>query len=174
VGNDQGAVREVAAWASVVVLAVPYGELDTVVKTAGATLDGKTVVDVTNALNPDMSLALGFSTSGAEELQKKAPKAHVVKAFNTVFAQHMDSGRVAEQTLTALVAGDDVGAKRTVLELARGIGFEAVDAGPLKNARLLEPFGYLNIQLGYVLGMGTQIGFKLLHGEQALPPVAAG
>ena len=97
----------------------------------------------------------------------KAPKAHVVKAFNTVFAQHMDNGRVGDQTLTVLVAGDDIGAKRTVLELARGIGFETVDAGPLKNVRLLEPFGYLNIQPGYVLGMGTQIGFKLLHGDQA-------
>ena len=42
-----------------------------------------------------------------------------------------------------------------------------MDAGPLKNARLIEPFGYLNIQLGYVLGLGTQIGFKLLHGEPA-------
>jgi len=57
----------------------------------------------------------------------------------------------------------DASAKKTVLDLARGIGFDAVDAGPLKNARLLEPFAFLNIQLGYALGMGTQIGFKLLH-----------
>ena len=49
-------------------------------------------------------------------------------------------------------------------ELARQIGFDAIDAGPLKNARLIEPFAFFNIQLGYVLGMGTQIGFKLLHG----------
>ena len=54
--------------------------------------------------------------------------------------------------------------------LAHGIGFDAVDAGPLKNARLIEPFGYLNIQLGYVLGRGTQFGFKLLHGEPAPRP----
>jgi hypothetical protein len=39
-----------------------------------------------------------------------------------------------------------------------------VDAGPLKNARLLEPLALFNIQLGYVLGMGTQIGFRLFHG----------
>jgi predicted dinucleotide-binding enzyme len=51
-----------------------------------------------------------------------------------------------------------------VLELARQIGFDAVDAGPLRNARLLEPLGFFNIQLGYVQKMGTQIGFKLLHG----------
>jgi predicted dinucleotide-binding enzyme len=87
-----------------------------------------------------------------------------VKAFHTVFAQHMDSGRVGDLQLTTFVAGDDARAKKTVLELAIGIGFDAVDAGPLKNARLLEPFALFNIQLGYSLGMGAQIGFKLLRG----------
>jgi 8-hydroxy-5-deazaflavin:NADPH oxidoreductase len=163
VGNDPAAVREVADWANVVILAVPFGALDQVLETAGSALDGKTVVDATNAINPDMSLALGFSTSGAEELQKKAPKAHVVKAFNTVFAQNMPTGRVGTHALSALVAGDDAGAKSTVLALSKAIGFEAVDAGPLRNARLLEPLGYLNIQLGYVLKMGTDIGFKVVR-----------
>ena len=148
----------------VVFFAVPFGALDDVVKTAGEVLEGKTVVDVTNALDANMNLAVGFTTSGAEELQKKLPKSRVVKAFNTVFAQHMDTGKLGDQRLTAFVASDDAGAKTTVLGLARDIGFDAVDAGPLKNARLLEPLAYFNIQLGYVLGMGTQIGFKLLHG----------
>ena len=164
VGNDKGAIREAASWGDVVLLAVPFGAIDDVVRDAGEALAGKTVVDVTNALDANMDLAVGFRTSGAEELQKKLPKARVVKAFNTVFAQYMDSGRLGDKPLTAFVAADDAGAKQTVLELARGIGFDAVDAGPLKNARLLEPLALLNIQLGYGLGMGTQIGFKLLHG----------
>lgn len=87
----------------------------------------------------------------------------MVKAFNTVFAGTMDSGRVKERQLTVLAAGDDDVAKRTVLELARSIGFDAVDAGPLRNARYLEPMGVQNIQLGYGLGMGTEIGFTLVH-----------
>jgi predicted dinucleotide-binding enzyme len=111
-----------------------------------------------------MNLAIGFTTSGAEELQNKLPKSRVVKAFHTVFAPHMDTGKLGDQRLTTFVASDDASAKKAVLELARGIGFDAVDAGPLKNARLLEPLAFFNIQLGYVLGMGTQIGFKLLHG----------
>lgn len=164
VGKEQGAIREAAAWADLVVIAVPFGAVDDVVRAAGGVLAGKTVVDVTNALDASMNLAVGFATSGAEELQKKLPEARVVKAFNTVFAQHMDSGRLGDRPLTAFVAADDAGAKKAVLELARGIGFDAVDAGPLKNARLLEPLALLNIQLGYALGMGTQIGFKLLHG----------
>jgi predicted dinucleotide-binding enzyme len=87
----------------------------------------------------------------------------VVKAFNTVFAQHMDSGRLDGERLTAFAAGDDAAAKAAVLELEREIGFDAVDAGPLRNARLLEPLGYLNIQLGYGLKMGTDTGFRLMH-----------
>jgi predicted dinucleotide-binding enzyme len=65
--------------------------------------------------------------------------------------------------LTLLVAGDDAAAKETVITLGREIGFDSVDAGPLKNARLLEPLGYLNIQLGYMMKMGKEIGFKLIH-----------
>jgi 8-hydroxy-5-deazaflavin:NADPH oxidoreductase len=164
VGNDKAAIRETAAWADEIILAVPFGAIDDVVKSVGDAFDGKTVIDVTNALDSKMNLALGFDTSGAEELQKKIPKAQVVKAFNTVFAQHMDTGRVGDQPLTAFAAGDDVNAKQEVLELAREIGFDAVDAGPLKNARLVEPLGFLNIQLGYTQKMGTQTGFKLLHG----------
>jgi len=164
VGKDKAAIRDAAAWGEIVILAVPFGALDEVTKDVADLLAGKTVIDVTNALDANMNLAIGFTTSGAEELQRKLPKARVVKAFNTVFAQHMDSGHLGNTPLTAFVAADDAGAKKAVLELARAIGFDAVDAGPLRNARLLEPLAYFNIQLGYTLGMGTQIGFKLLHG----------
>ena len=163
VGNDPAAIRETATWASEVILAVPFGAIDATLTAIGPALEGKTVIDATNVLGAEMQLALGFNTSGAEELQKKVPKARVVKAFNTVFAQHMDTGHLRDQELTAFVAGDDARAKEDALGLARDIGFDAVDAGPLRNARLLEPFAYLNIQLGYVLNMGPQIGFKLLH-----------
>jgi 8-hydroxy-5-deazaflavin:NADPH oxidoreductase len=164
VGNDKIAVRETASWAEIVLLAVPFAAIDDVIKEVASVVEGKPLVDVTNALDAKMSLALGFTTSGAEELQKKAPQARVVKAFNTQFAQHMDSGRLNDQRLTVFVAGDDTAAKNEVTELITAIGFEAVDAGPLVNARLLEPLGYLNIQLGYVLGLGTQVGLKLVRG----------
>ena len=164
VGKDRGDIRDTAGWGEIVILAVPFGALEDVVRTTGEVLSEKTVIDVTNALDANMNWAIGFTTSGAEELQKKLPKSRVVKAFNTVFAQHMDTGKLGDQRLTAFIAGDDAGAKETVLDLARQIGFDAVDSGPLKNARLIEPFAVLNIQLGYVLRLGTQIGFKLLRG----------
>jgi predicted dinucleotide-binding enzyme len=163
VGNDPAAVRETARNAEVVFLAVPFGSVDDVVREVRGEVDGKVIVDVTNALNPDYSLAVGFTSSGAEELQKKLPGSRVVKAFNTVFAQHMDSGHVKDEQLTVLAASDDAEAKRTVIELAKSIGFDAVDAGPLQNARLIEPFALQNISLGYMLGLGTEIGFRLVR-----------
>jgi len=163
IGNEPAKLPELANWAEIAMLAVPFTAIDSVVKAAGDALEGKILVDVTNALSADMQWAVGFTTSGAEELQRKVPKARVAKAFNTVFAQHMDSGHLDDQQLTAFVAGNDAGAKNEVLELARNIGFDAVDAGPLSNARLLEPLGFLNIQLGYGLKMGTQSGFKYFH-----------
>ena len=163
VGRDPTGVRDAAAWSEVVILAVPFPVIDETVRELGDSVRGKVLVDATNALTADFQLALGFSTSGAEELQKKAPNAKVVKAFNTVFAQNMATGQVKGERLTLFVAGDDGRAKEQVLGLGKGMGFDPVDAGPLKNARWLEALGYLNIQLGYMLKMGTEMGFKLVH-----------
>lgn len=155
-------VGAAAKWGEVVILAVPYESVADVANAVGSAADGKTVIDVTNAVGSNMELAVGFSTSAAEELQKKLLKAHVVKAFNTVFAQNQSTGRVDNEQLTLFVAGDDVKAKQTVMQLGKDIGFEPVDAGPLKSARYLEPMGMLMITIGLVLGMGTRIGFKLV------------
>ena len=159
----RGQVTETAGWADVIILAVPFGALTDVAHELQKSADGKPVIDVTNALTPDMQLALGFSTSGGEELQKAIPRARVVKAFNTIFAKHMSSGSVGGQQLTLFAASDDEVARKTVLKLGSDLGFDAVDAGPLKNARHLEAIGYLNIQLGYMLGHGPDTGFKYVH-----------
>lgn len=162
-GQEPGQTKETGQWADVVMIAVPYGAIADVVAELGDGISGKTLVDVTNALTADMQLASGCTASGAEALQQKARGARVVKAFNTQFAQHMDSGVVGGQQLTTFIAGDDAAAKAQVMQMARDIGFDSVDAGPLQAARLLEPLGYFNIQLGYVLGLGTQIGLKLVR-----------
>ena len=164
VGNEPQKVRESASWAELVILAVPFGAVDDAVRTMGDAAHGKTLVDATNAIAPGMQLALGFTTSAAEELQKKVPSARVVKAFNTIFAQHMSTGEAHGRKLTLFAAADDGKAKEHVLAIGRDIGFDAVDAGPLKNARWLETLGYLVIQLGYGMKMGTDIGFSLVRG----------
>jgi predicted dinucleotide-binding enzyme len=154
--------RDVSAWADVAILAVPWGAHAEIATSAGNAFDGKTIVDVSNVLTPSFELALGFTTSGSEELQKLIPRAKVVKAFNTIFAQNMSTGKLMGERLTVLVAGDDPSSKDTVRRLAEEIGFDSVDAGPLKSARYLEPLGMLNIILGYGMKMGTDIGFRLV------------
>jgi predicted dinucleotide-binding enzyme len=157
-------VSEAAKWGEVLILAVPHSAAEDTAKEVGSAADGKTVIDVSNALTDNMELAIGFTTSAAEEIQKKLPRAHVVKAFNTVFAQNQSVGRIGIEQLTLFVAGDDAKAKQTVMQLGADIGFDPVDAGPLKSARYLEPMGMLMINLGYGLGMGTKIGYKLVKG----------
>jgi predicted dinucleotide-binding enzyme len=118
-------------------------------------------VDITNPMKPDMSgLAVGFTTSAAEEIQRAVPGARIVKAFNTVFAQILGSpeAKTADGSkVQVLYAGDDDAAKATVRSLIESGGFEPVDAGPLANARHLEPLGMLNIYLAYVAGRGTGV-----------------
>ena len=157
-------VLEAAKWGEIVFIAVPYDAVAQTAKELGSAADGKPVVDVTNAIGPKGELAVGFSTSGAEELQKMLPKAFVVKALNTVFAANQSTGQIGKEQLTLFVAGDQAKAKKTVMRLGKDIGFEPIDAGPLKNARYLEPMAMFIIDLGYVLGMGTNIGYKLVEG----------
>lgn len=164
-GRQPARVGEVGNWADVVVLAVPFSERKNAVRELGDGVQGKPLVDVTNALDGNLRFAGSLERSGAEELQRMARGARVVKAFNTVFAQAMDSGEAAGETLTMFAAGDDPEAKRAVLAMGRAIGFDAVDAGPLEHARWLEPLGYLNIALATKAGHGPDVGFRFVHGQ---------
>lgn len=107
-------------------------------------------------------MKVGHESSAAEEIATLLPGASVVKAFNTIFAQHYGTGlKIAGKPLQTFIAADDAAAKATVLKLAADLGLEPLDAGPLRNARYLEPLGFLNIQFGYVLGRGTAIAPQL-------------
>jgi predicted dinucleotide-binding enzyme len=157
-GANARAVRPagVARDVDLIILAVPYSAAAEALRGAGD-VTGKTIVDISNPVTPDYSgLALGFSTSAAEEIQKVVPTAKVVKAFNTIFAQVL-GGELDGTRAQVLYAGDDAGAKAAVRALIESAGFEAVDSGPLANARLLEPLGMLNIYIGYSAGRGTGV-----------------
>lgn len=160
-GPDAQEVRSAGAWGDLIILAIPAAARQDALKNLGD-VKGKIIVDVTNLLNADWSYAGDMKKSGAEQVQEWAKGAKVVKAFNTVFAQNMTTGKVKGEPLSLLVAGDDETAKAKVLELGNAIGFEAVDVGPLANARYLEALGFLNIQLGYTLKYGTDLGFKVV------------
>lgn len=150
-----GAARD----ADAVVVATSYANAVDALRGIGD-LTGKTIVDVTNPLSPDyMDLTVGHTTSAAETIAAAVPGAHVVKAFNTIFAEVLATGAYFGngRTVPVFMASDDVGAKETVKSLAQSIGFNVVDAGGLKNARYLEPLAGLNVYLGYGAGLGTKI-----------------
>ena len=157
-------VADAAKWGEVIILAVPYNNASDAIEEIRPYADGKIVIDVTNAMGPNMELGISCTTSTAEETQKKLPKARVVKVFNTVFAQNQSTGKVDSEQLTAFIAGNDLKAKQTVAQLARDIGFDPVDCGPLKAARYLDAMGIMIISLAYNYGMGPNIGYKLVKG----------
>jgi predicted dinucleotide-binding enzyme len=168
-GTPQQAVR----FGDIVVLAVGWGAVIDALKAAGS-LDGKTLVSCVNPLTPDFSgLVVGTTTSGAEEIAKLVPKAHVVEAFLNVFAGILHSGTMlfGSDVPSVFYCGDDAGSKAAVAKLITDIGLEPVDSGPLKNARFVEPTAMLILQLGAFLGMAkewkpgefTDLSVKLLR-----------
>ena len=165
----EGAVAVQAAdaanGADVVILATAHGDAVEALRTVGD-LQGKVVIDITNPVTADFSgLSVGHTTSAAEEIAKAVPGAEVAKAFNTIFAQVLDEGSDFgnDRKATVLYASDSERAKETARALAGSLGFETVDAGPLTNARYLEPLGFLNIYFGYGAGLGTSIAPTWIH-----------
>jgi len=154
---QSGSIAGAAQSADIVVLAVPYAAAKEALAAAGD-LNGKVVIDITNPLTDDYSgLTIGHTSSAAEEIQKAAPTAKVVKALNTVFAQLLENPSINGQPVTAFYAGDDETANQAVSTVLERAGFKPEFAGPLKNARYLEPLAGLNISLGYALGGGVNI-----------------
>lgn len=148
--------------ADVVVLATPWDATKEAVQSLGD-LAGKVVVDCTNPLGPDLTLAVGGSTSGAEQIAGWAPGARVVKAFNTTGAKNMGAPIYSGQRLAMFICGDDEDAKKTVTRLADELGFEPIDNGPLKQARYLEAMAAVWIAQAYRQGWGPDFGFAVLR-----------
>jgi 8-hydroxy-5-deazaflavin:NADPH oxidoreductase len=147
--------------AELVVLAVPADKVDEVVGALSSDLDGKVIIDVTNRIDSQDPGKVLDGSSVAEHIQKKAPGAHVVKAFNYAFASRMAEPMVDGTKLDGYVAGDDEAAKQKTLEFVESIGFRPVDAGPLPMARALEGMGLLNVLLQIKHGWPWQSGWKM-------------
>jgi predicted dinucleotide-binding enzyme len=161
-----GSVADAAAFGEVLVLATPWGATEAAVRAAGD-LTGKVVIDCTNPLKADFSgLEVGFTTSGAEQVARWAPGARVFKAFNTTGFNVMADPVINGTRTVMFVCGDDEAAKPAVLRLVTDVGFEAVDAGKLVIARLLEPLAMLWIHLAFSGPAGRDFGFALLRRGQ--------
>jgi len=156
-------VREAAQSADVIVLAVPWSGVPDALRSAGD-LTGKVILDATNPLLADLSgLDVEPGTSGGEKVAELAGGIPVVKIFNTTGFPNMVNPDYKGQFATMLYCGDDANAKSIAAGLALDLGFDPVDAGDLKQSRLLEPLALLWIKLALKQGLGLNIAFKLMR-----------
>lgn len=155
-------IRQAVERTDIVVLATPWEAAKDALGAAGD-LSSKILIDVTNPLKPDLSgLSVGHDTSAGQQVAGWARGARVVKAFNTTGFPNMADPKYPDGAATMFICSDDADAKSRAATLARDLGFEVVDAGPLSNARLLEPMAMLWIYLAVKMGMGTNIAFRLM------------
>jgi predicted dinucleotide-binding enzyme len=164
-------VKESAENAEVIFLAIPWSEVEGVIRELGP-LHGKVLIDATNPIvigagEESRGLLIGHSTSAGEEVAKWAPGARVVKAFNTTGSGNMQNSVYGERRAVIFVAGDAPDAKAVTSQLARDIGLEPIDVGQLSTARLLEPLALLWIKMAYGEGWGPDFTFDVLKRNHA-------
>ena len=158
-----GTPREAAEEADAVLLAVHWSRMDDVLKHAGD-LSGKVIVTCSLPMNADNTeLVVAHMSSGAEALAKKVPKARIVSAFNTVPSEVLfgvfEARRKAARP-SLVYCGDESGSKGIAVALIRDLGFDPVDAGPLRIARYTEPFALLVAQLAYEGNGGPELAYR--------------
>jgi len=160
---NAGTPRQAAQDADAVLLAVHWSRMDDVLSQAGD-LSGRVVVSCSLPMNgDDTALAVAHTSSGAEELANRLPKGHFVSAFNTVPSEVLFDVFAAKRKAdrpSLVYCGDDRRAKNVAVKLIRDVGFEPVDAGPLRIARYTEPFALLVAQLAYERKGGPKLAYR--------------
>ncbi len=160
-----GTAAEAAAFADTIVLATPWNGAEAAIRAMGD-LGGKVILDATNplAMGPDgLGLEFGHSTSAGEKVQGWAKGASVFKTLNTTGYGNMADPLFRGMKSVMFVAGDDDAAKPKVIALVAALGFEVIDAGPLRNARLLEAHAMLWIELALKRGLGRDFAFAIVR-----------
>ena len=158
-------VAEAAAFGEMIVLSTPWPATEAAIRAMGD-VKGKAILDATNPLTrgPDgIALEIGHSISGGEKVQGWAPGASVFKTLNTTGFGNMANPVFNGVKSVMFVAGDDDANKPKVMGLVGDLDFDVVDAGPLRNARLLEAHAMLWIDLSLARGQGPDWAFAMLR-----------
>jgi predicted dinucleotide-binding enzyme len=161
-----GSYANAGDFGQAIILAVTWLGVDNALEEMGS-LDGRVLIDCTNPLDPDSYDEMGgMKLSAGEYIAKKSPDAQVVKAFNTIFAETINNPNGFEEGKPSVFyCTDDKAAKDIAVELIKDVGCIPINCGNLANARYLEPMGIMLIKLGYPMGWGTDIAFKLIEKE---------
>jgi predicted dinucleotide-binding enzyme len=152
---------EAAASGDVIVLTTPWPQAEAAIRSLG-NLNRKIILDATNplAMGPDgLGLEIGHSISAGEKVQGWAAGAFVFKTLNTTGFGNMADPIYGGVKSVMFVAGDDAANKPKVIDLVASLGFDVIDAGPLRNARLLEAHAMLWIELTLNRGLGRDWAF---------------
>lgn len=167
-GNGASATTppESVVGAEIVVMAVPGKVVEAVTASLGD-LSDKIIIDPTNAIDQsaDGLLSLYYDTSAAETIQRAAPEAHVVKAFNTLNWRTMVDPDSSGGPVSIPLVGDNAHAKARVAGLVEGMGLEAIDVGPLRYARHVEGMLLIWIHNRYGAGPGPAFDYHLRKQE---------
>lgn len=165
-GASTGTFAEAAAFGDVIVLATHGMATENAIELAGAgNFDGKVVMDATNPLDFSSGgpqLAIGFNDSLGERIQRAVPKAHVVKAFNTVGNASMIDPQYPGGPPTMFIAGNDADAKKLITQLCQHWGWEVSDLGGIECSRHLEPLCMVWVLHGIKSGKWDH-AFKVLN-----------
>jgi 8-hydroxy-5-deazaflavin:NADPH oxidoreductase len=160
-----GSNREAAQDADLVVLAIPAKAVASVLDDIRDLVADTVLVDPTNPLDEGREAILRASASLAEAAALLAPRARVVKAFNTILASRLNDPVVDGIALDGFYAGNDAIAKAMVADLLAELGFRPVDTGELLTARALELMAFLNVALNARNGWSWRSGWKLLGSD---------
>ena len=158
-----GTVEDAAKYGDIVFFAVPASAAVELSKSLARTLEGKIVVDCNNPVTWKDGPVWAPPPEGslAQAMAKAAPGAKVLKAYNQFGAEHHGDPNLNGAPATVFIAGDDAAAKKTLEEVSSKAGFHPVDAGPLRNAGVLENVAILWIHLATVGGKGRGFTIEL-------------
>ena len=159
IGAKVTTFQEAMVDAEVVLLAIPFGVADEVLKSIDVDWDGKIIIDATNPI----AVSTEPFESASEAISAWTGNADVVKAFNTTGVANMSNPEYHGKAIETFICGDAAESKAIVAQLAQDLGFRVVDVGGLENAVMLENLAKLWVTMAYKLGKGPNFAFTIVE-----------
>ncbi len=159
IGAKVTTFQEAVENAEVVLVAIPFGVADEVIKSIDVEWEGKIIIDATNPV----SASTEPFESAAEAISAWTGNGEVVKAFNTTGVSNLINPVYDGKAIETFICGEDIAAKQIVSVLAEDLGFRVTDIGGIENAVMLENLAKLWITMAYKLGKGPNFAFTIVE-----------